>query len=55
MGCGTNIRCFSRDIGTERAAELVARAGFTRLDYTPPGSADDRPPLRLYGRWEEAL
>lgn len=41
MEYGINIRYFSRDIGMERAAELVARAGFSCLDYTPPVSADD--------------
>lgn len=36
MNYGINIRYFSRDIGMPRAAALVAGAGFTLLDYTPP-------------------
>ena len=40
MNYGINIRYFSRDIGMPRAAALVAGAGFTLLDYTPPVSTD---------------
>ena len=56
MEYGINIRYFSRDIGMERAAELVARAGFSCLDYTPPVSADDweatlRADLAVFRSW----
>jgi hypothetical protein len=36
-----NIRFFEKDIGMSRAAELVAGAGFTKLDYTPLLLEDD--------------
>ena len=40
MEYGININYFLQDITLERAAELIARAGFTQLDYTPPLEAD---------------
>ena len=36
MEYGINIRFFEKELGLKRAAELVAKAGFTQLDYTPP-------------------
>lgn len=36
MEYGINIGYFTKGISLEKAAELVARAGFTQLDYTPP-------------------
>ncbi len=35
MEYGINIDFFEARIGLERAAELIAKAGFTQLDYTP--------------------
>ena len=35
MEYGINVRFFGRDIGLEKAAELIAQAGFTQLDYVP--------------------
>lgn len=36
MEYGINVRFFEKEIGLKRAAELIAKAGFTQLDYTPP-------------------
>ena len=36
MEYGINIGYFTKGISLEKAAELVAKAGFTQLDYTPP-------------------
>ena len=41
MEFGINVRFFEKELGLKRAAELVARAGFTALDYTPPIRQDD--------------
>lgn len=35
MEYGINIRFFEKELGLRKAAELVASAGFTQLDYTP--------------------
>ena len=35
MEYGINIGYFERVIGTEKAAELISKAGFKYLDYTP--------------------
>ncbi len=35
MEYGINVRFFEKELGLQRAAELVAKAGFTMLDYTP--------------------
>ena len=40
MEYGINIDFFRSTIGIEKAAPLVARAGFTKLDYTPVLSSD---------------
>ena len=36
MEYGININYFAVAIGLQRAAELIAKAGFSVLDYTPP-------------------
>ena len=36
MEYGININYFSKTLGLQRAAELISKAGFTVLDYTPP-------------------
>ena len=36
MEYGINLGFFAKNIGMARAAELVAQAGFTQLNYTPP-------------------
>ena len=36
MEYGININSLRRELSLAQAAELVARAGFTQLDYTPP-------------------
>ncbi len=36
MEYGINIGYFAKTIGLEKSAELIAKAGFTMLDYTPP-------------------
>ena len=41
MEYGIGISFFCKDIGFARAAELVAKAGFKYLDYTPPLLNDD--------------
>lgn len=41
MKYGINIQYFSRVIGMEKAAELIAKAGFEYLDYTPSVRDDD--------------
>lgn len=35
MDYGININFFARSIGLKKSAELIAKAGFTKLDYTP--------------------
>ena len=35
MEYGININFFANKIGLEKSAELVSKAGFTQLDYTP--------------------
>ena len=40
MEYGININFFANKIGMEKAAKLVAKAGFTQLDYTPPIKLD---------------
>lgn len=35
MEYGINVRFFEKALGLRKAAELVAKAGFTQLDYTP--------------------
>lgn len=46
MGFGTNIRCFSRDIGTERAAEDFIRLTYRMTDLLSGYMGDGR------GRYE---
>ncbi len=41
MEYGINITFFSRTLGLKRAAELIAKAGFTMLDYTPSLASED--------------
>lgn len=41
MKYGINVDFFGRELGLAKAAELVAKAGFTTLDYTPPLLRDD--------------
>ncbi|MBO5755043.1 MAG: sugar phosphate isomerase/epimerase [Clostridia bacterium] len=41
MEYGINVQFFAKDIGLERAAALVAKAGFTQLDYSPAVTNDD--------------
>ncbi|MBQ7034074.1 MAG: sugar phosphate isomerase/epimerase [Clostridia bacterium] len=41
MEAGINIGFFAKRIPMAKAAELVAKAGFTHLDYTPPVEQDD--------------
>lgn len=41
MKYGINIDFFRNTIGIGKAAELVAKAGFTELDYTPVLTQDD--------------
>lgn len=36
MQYGINIDFFAKTMGMPKAAELIAKAGFTQLDYTPP-------------------
>lgn len=40
MEYGININFFVPLLGMEKSAELIARAGFTKLDYTPPITDD---------------
>lgn len=35
MEYGINVKFFEKELGLKKAAELVAKAGFTQLDYTP--------------------
>lgn len=35
MDYGININFFAQSIGLKKSAELIAKAGFTKLDYTP--------------------
>ena len=46
MEYGINIEYFTPNVSMERAAEAVAKAGFTMLDYTPPVEEDN---------WEEIM
>ena len=46
MEYGININSVKRDLSLAKAAELVAAAGFTQLDYTPPLREDT---------WEAAM
>ena len=46
MEYGININYFTKGISLAKAAELVAKAGFTQLDYTPPVREDN---------WEAAM
>lgn len=41
MEFGINIGYLTQNASMERAAEAVAKAGFTMLDYTPPVSQDN--------------
>ena len=41
MDYGFNINYFARTIGMKKAAELIAKAGFTCLDYTPSVMEDN--------------
>ena len=41
MEYGINAKVFAGVLGLEKTAELVAAAGFTKLDYTPPLLSDD--------------
>lgn len=41
MEYGINIQFFQRTLSLEKAAELVAEAGFTQIDYTPDLFGDD--------------
>lgn len=41
MQYGININFFRRGLSLEKAAELISKAGFTQLDYTPPVQAED--------------
>ena len=36
MEYGINLGFFEKELGIKKAAEFVAKAGFTMLDYTPP-------------------
>lgn len=36
MEYGININYFTKVLSVQKAAELIAKAGFTNLDYTPP-------------------
>lgn len=36
MEYGINIDYFTSTLGLQKAAELISKAGFTNLDYTPP-------------------
>ncbi len=40
MEYGINVRFFEKELELKRAAELVAKAGFSKLDYTPPVQED---------------
>lgn len=46
MEYGININFFTRTLELPKAAELVAKAGFTQLDYTPPLKNDN---------WQESM
>lgn len=41
MEYGINVKFFERELGLAKATELVAKAGFTQLDYTPNLKEDD--------------
>ena len=41
MDYGVNIDFFGARVGIEKAAELVAKAGFTQLDYSPAYAKED--------------
>ncbi len=40
MKYGININFLARTLGVKKSAELIAKAGFTELDYTPPLKSD---------------
>ena len=46
MEYGININFFAKTIGMRKSAELIAKAGFTNLDYTPPLKS---------GSWKEEM
>ena len=46
MEYGININFFSKSLGIRKSAELIAKAGFTQLDYTPPLKNDN---------WKESM
>ena len=46
MEYGINVKFFKPDIGIHKAVELVAKAGFTKIDFTPDVSKED---------WEDEL
>ena len=35
MEYGINVKYFEKSIGLKKASQLVAKAGFTKIDYTP--------------------
>ncbi|MBE6929471.1 MAG: sugar phosphate isomerase/epimerase [Ruminococcaceae bacterium] len=41
MEYGININYFKKALSLEKAVELIAKAGFTQLDYTPPVQEDN--------------
>lgn len=41
MEYGINIRFFENPLGIKKAAEFVAKAGFTALNYTPPVTSEN--------------
>lgn len=56
MEYGININYFARTIGLQKAAELVAKAGFTALDFTAPiardtWEADMKAALEIFKDW----
>ncbi len=46
MEYGINIGYFTKGVSLAKAAELIAKAGFTKLDYTPPVLEDT---------WEDSM
>lgn len=45
MQYGINIGFIAKTTGMAKAADYVAKAGFTMLDYTPPLMQDDWEPV----------
>lgn len=41
MEYGINVGFLAKTVGLQKAAQLVAKAGFTQLDYTPPIREDN--------------